>query len=179
LHKPDSVLLRRLGRGHKLADGLQDAGDGLVVGGECLAQFDEGAHDIQAHFYRARRVEDGSCHQRPVLGESERHRRGKLEPMEVVANCDHLVASGAAELEGKIGGKTHGIALDLLVQPLGGYAVKRGEVGSDHDLAAADEENLPGDARGNDDCRRFNLLRDDDLPLPVARVGRNSVSVLR
>lgn len=29
----------------------------------------------------------------------------------------------------------------------------------------ADDENLPGDARGDDECRRFSLLRDDALPL--------------
>jgi hypothetical protein len=37
---------------------------------------------------------DGSRHQCPMLGESERHRRGKLESPEVVTICNHLVALG-------------------------------------------------------------------------------------
>lgn len=64
---------------------------------------------------------------------------GKLKPLEVVAICDHLVALGAAELEDEIDGKAPGVALDLLVQRLGGHAVERGEVGVDHDLVAADD----------------------------------------
>ena len=38
LHKPDAALLRGLGRGHELADGLQDSGDCLVMGGEFTLQ---------------------------------------------------------------------------------------------------------------------------------------------
>lgn len=32
---------------------------------------------------------------------------------------------------------------------------------------AAGDENLPGDARGDDECRRFRFLYNDALPLPV------------
>jgi hypothetical protein len=38
LHKPDAALLRGLGRSHELADGLEDAGDRLVVDGELALQ---------------------------------------------------------------------------------------------------------------------------------------------
>lgn len=85
----------------------------------------------------------------------------------MVAICDHLVALGAADLEDEIDGKALGVALDLLVQPLGGHVVERGEVGVDHDFVAADDEDLPGDARGDDERRSFSVLRDDVLPLPV------------
>lgn len=72
---------------------------------ERFAQLDEGAHEIQTHFPRARRVKDEGCHQGPVPGEGERYRRGKPQPPEVAAICDYLVALGAAELEDKIGAK--------------------------------------------------------------------------
>jgi hypothetical protein len=52
-----------------------------------------------------------------LIGYGERHRRGKLELLVVVAICDHLVPLGAAELEDEIGGKASGATLDLLVQP--------------------------------------------------------------
>jgi hypothetical protein len=39
-------------------------------------------------------------------------------------------------------------------------AVKRGKIGVEHDLLAADDEDLPGDARGDDQCLRFVFLRD-------------------
>ena len=131
LHEPDTALLRGLGRGHELADGLQEAGNCLVVDDELalrarfkfieplreflmagvrFARFDESAHDIQTHFHRARGVEDGRRHQRAMLGEGERHGRGKLELLEVVTICDHLVAFGASELEDKIGGKAPAVA---------------------------------------------------------------------
>jgi len=64
-----------------------------------------------------------------VLGESERHRRGKLEPLEVVAICDHLVALGACEREHEIAGKASGVTFDLLVQTLDWNVVERAEVG--------------------------------------------------
>lgn len=51
----------------------------------------------------------------------------KTWPPEVVAICDHLIALGSAELEDEIGRKAPGTALDLLVQPLSGHAVERGE----------------------------------------------------
>lgn len=92
------------------------------------------------------------------------HRWGKLEPPEVVAICDHLVA---LELEDKIDGKARDVALDLLVQPLSGHAVERGEVGVYHDPVAADDENLPGDARADNKHHGFSLLCDDALPLSV------------
>lgn len=44
-----------------------------------------------------------------LIGYGERHRRRKLEPLEVVAICDHLLAFGAAELEHKIGGKPRSV----------------------------------------------------------------------
>ena len=102
-----------------------------------------------------------------LFGYGERHRRGKPERPEVVAICHYLVALGATELEDEIDGKALGVALDLLIQPLDGHPVERGEVGIDHDLVAADHEDLPGDARGDDERRSFSLLRDDVLPLPV------------
>jgi hypothetical protein len=75
----------------------------FLVRGERLAQLDEGAHDMRAHFHRTRGIEDGSRHQYPVLGEGERHHRGKPELPEVVTIRNHLVALGAADLEEKIG----------------------------------------------------------------------------
>lgn len=126
---------------------------------------------------RARRVEDRSRHQRPVLGEGKRHRRRKLEPLEVVAICDHLVAFGASERKHEIAGRAAGVAFDLLVQTLGWYVVERGEVGIDHDFVAADDEDLPGDVRGDIKCRHYGLLRDaavfhigingSETPVPV------------
>jgi len=38
LHEPDAPLLGRLRRCHELTDGVEDAGDGLVVGGELLLE---------------------------------------------------------------------------------------------------------------------------------------------
>jgi len=38
LHKPDAALLRGFGRGHELADGLQDSGDCFAMGGEFTFQ---------------------------------------------------------------------------------------------------------------------------------------------
>ena len=87
--------------------------------------------------------------------------------LEVVTICNHLVALGATELEYEIFREALRVALDLLVQALGWHVVERGEGGIDHDLLAADDEDLPGDARGDDECRRFSLLCDDVLPLPV------------
>src|SRR5262245_43132821 len=77
-----------LWRVHELADGLDDAGDGLVVGGELalelrellpkllvryqrLTQLDEGAHHVDGHLYRARAVEHGGGHDGTVLGEDQ------------------------------------------------------------------------------------------------------------
>lgn len=43
--------------------------------------------------------------------------------LEVVAICDHLVAPGATELEDKIIREALRVALNLLIQALGGHAV--------------------------------------------------------
>lgn len=43
----------------------------------------------------------------------------------------------------------------------------------DHAVVAADEEDLPDDARNEDDCRQFNLLCDYGLPLLVLSELRN------
>ena len=96
-------------------------------------------------------IEDGSRHQCSVLGEGKRQRRGKLEPPEVVTICNHLVPLGATELEYKIFWEALRVALNLLMQALGVHVVERGEVGINHDLVVADDEDLPGDARGDDE----------------------------
>ena len=68
----------------------------------------------------------------------------------------------SARLSGntKSAGEPPRVAFNLLVQTLGGHVVERGEVGIDHDLLTTNEEDLPGDARSNDECRRFGLLCD-------------------
>ena len=65
-----------------------------------------------------------------MLGDGERHRRGKLDLPEVVAICDHLAAFGASARECEIAGKAAGVAFDLLVQTLGWYVVERREIGA-------------------------------------------------
>src|SRR5258706_1504343 len=40
------------------------------------------------------------------------------------------------------------VAAHLLVEPLGGHAVERGEIGVDHDLVAAHDGDMPGDLDG-------------------------------
>ena len=87
-----------------------------------------------------------------VPGEGERHCRGKSGPLKVVTICNHLIVFGAIEVKSKIGGKSLRFAFDLLVQADGGHCVERGEVGIDYDLLAVDDEDLAGDARGNDEC---------------------------
>lgn len=75
-----------------MADGIENADDGLVLGqelalhagfqliealgqflvtGEQLAQLHEGAHHIDGHLDRARAVEHGRGHDGPMLGEDE------------------------------------------------------------------------------------------------------------
>jgi hypothetical protein len=46
-----------------------EALENLRVGGELLAHFGEGPDDEQAHLDRFRAVEDGCCHNCPMLGE--------------------------------------------------------------------------------------------------------------
>ena len=88
---------RQLQVGYELADGLQNPGDGLVAGGELT---------LQTQFQRVETLGESLVPgERLVLGEAKRHRRGKFETLEVVAICDHLIAPGAAEMEGTIVGK--------------------------------------------------------------------------
>lgn len=49
----------------------------------------------------------------------------------VVAVCDHLGLLFGCQLEQKVAGEAVAIALDLLVEPLGGHAVERGQVDID------------------------------------------------
>ena len=104
-----------------------------------------------------------------MLGERERHCRGKPELPEVVTICNHLVALGATELEHKILRESLRVAFDLLIQALGGHAVKRREIGVEHDLLVADDQNLLGDTRSNEEPRRFVLGGDTS----VLHIGRN------
>ena len=169
-----------LGWGHELADRVEDdlelaivfgfqriesAGE-VFVGGKGLAKLHEGAHHVQAHLDRAGGVEDGSSHERAVLGEGVGRKARvavalgtgrKLRPVQRL----HF---SRRELEHEIFRKAFPVTPDLLVQPLGGHAIERGEVGVDHDLVAADDENALGDARSGQECERLVLLGDGDTP---------------
>ena len=93
LHKADASLLCGFGRMHERADGIQNAGDGLVVSAELslnsgfelvqapgqflvagydLAQPHEGAHDFDVDGDGARTVQDGREHRHALLGECVR-----------------------------------------------------------------------------------------------------------
>lgn len=74
---------------------------------------------------------------------------------------------GVVQPEHEIRGKAREIALHLLVEALRRHPVQSGEVSVDHDLVAADEENLPGDTRADNECYRFSFPCDDALPLAV------------
>lgn len=80
-----------------------------------------------------------------MLGERKRQRGGEFESSEVVAICDHLIFLRRIELEHEVLWKSHGVAADLLVQALGGYAVDGGQIGVEHDALAANEEYPAGE----------------------------------
>ena len=80
-----------------------------------------------------------------------------------------------AQPEHEIRGKACKIALYLLVEALRRYPVERGEVDVDHNLMAADDENLPGDVLRNGACGRYCLLRD----AAVFHAGSNGPDVRR
>jgi hypothetical protein len=69
-----------------------------------------------------------------VLGEGVGQRLGELQLGEVVAICDHLGLLGRGELKHEVLREALGVALDLLVQPLGVHAVQRSQVGVDDHL---------------------------------------------
>jgi len=80
-----------------------------------------------------------------------------------------------AQAEHEIRRKACKIAFYLLVEALRRYPVQRGEVGVDHNLMPADDENLPGDARGDEERGRFGLLHDAAL----FHTGNNDPDVRR
>jgi len=67
---------------------------------------------------------------------------------------------GGGGLKNKIFRKALGVAAHLLIESPRLDAVKRGKIGVEHDLLAADDEDLPGDLRGDDECSRFVLFVD-------------------
>jgi hypothetical protein len=76
-----------------------------------------------------------------MLGEGKRQRFRKLQTCEVVTICDHLAFFFRGKLKHEILRKAPCIALDRLVQCPGRDAIKRGQVGIDHDPMAAHEQN--------------------------------------
>src|ERR1039458_5529250 len=83
----DGVFLRRVRRGKKLLDSIEENGDFLVVlldlagplavRGEELAEPDEGAHDGEAHLNGTITAEHGAKHGNTLLGEGVRQRAAK------------------------------------------------------------------------------------------------------
>ena len=56
---------------------------------------------------------------------------------------------GAGEAEHEVIGEARGVALDLLVQALGGDAVEGGEIGIEDDALAAQDKDRVGDVRAS------------------------------
>ena len=63
----------------------------LLVGGENLTQPHKGPDHKDAHLDGTSGVQDACSHDGPVLCKGAGEGRGKLEPLEVVAICDHLI----------------------------------------------------------------------------------------
>ena len=61
-----------------------------LIGDGQLPQMDEGAHHIHAHLAGLRGIEHEARHHRPMLGKGQRQHLRKLQPDEVITNCDHL-----------------------------------------------------------------------------------------
>ena len=153
---------------HELADRREHGGDGLIVRGELLldacfecivapgqflvgadplAQLHECPHDVEAHLDGAGAVEDGGGHDGAVLGEGERRKTrvavllGTGRKMRPVQGIGLL----GREPEHEILRKPPRVALDLLVQALGGDAVEGGEVRIEDDALTAQYEDGAGD----------------------------------
>ena len=139
----------------------------FAVGGEQLAEADKGADHEDAHLHGPGRVEDIGGHDRAVLGEGVGQDRGKLETVEVVAICNHLGFLFGGDLEHEIFREpvavAVAVAVDLLVQPLGGNSVKLGQVGVEHNPLAAKPQDSVFDFSDRDQ-RSFLLHLWMDLP---------------
>ena len=114
-NEPDRPLFD-FRRPHQFTDGVDEAGNGLVVRfklmlqlvelrrqflvrREQLAQFHERAHHIQTDFHGALRIQHRRYHQRTVLGKCIGQSLGEFELGKVVTVCDHLILLGLAELK--------------------------------------------------------------------------------
>ena len=71
---------------------------------------------------------------------------------------------GMGNLEDEVGRKPRLVAFDLLIEPLGGDAVEAGEIGIDHGLVTADDEDAASDVRRGNERGRLVLLGDGDSP---------------
>ena len=86
-------------------------------------------------------VQNGGCHDSPVLGKGQGQGSGKLEPRQVVTICDHLQLFLCRESKGEITWETICIPFDRLVQGLRRNCIERGKIGIDDDLTATNCEN--------------------------------------
>ena len=107
---------------------LVESSADLPMGGDRLSHLHEGSHDIQSYLYGSSRVEDRRSHERAVLGEHQRQRRGEFELLEVITSCDHLQAFCRVQPEGKICRKATGISSHRLIQHAGLDTVERRQI---------------------------------------------------
>ena len=153
---------RGIGRGHELADGIEDDAEmGVVVllqggdfAGEGLdrkrhpAQFHEGADHGDAHGFGLFAVEYIGGHDGPVLGESIGLEAnisfgcGRILRPDAVPGCGRKLRLQVGPLlgrepKGEILGKPLGVAFDLFIEALDGDAVEGGKVGVEQDGLAA------------------------------------------
>jgi hypothetical protein len=113
------------------------------VRGEQFAQMHESTYDVDAHLDGARAVQDGGGHDGAVFGEHV-GRKSRIAVLLGTGRNLRPVQSlglGSGEPEHEIFREARGVALDLLVQALGGDAIEACEFRiQEHALAAQDED---------------------------------------
>ena len=84
----------------------------------------EGANREYAHFHSFRRSQYVGGLNCAVLSESLGQRSGEFQFGQVVAICDHLGLLRRVDLEHEVAGEASGIALHLLIEPLGCHPIE-------------------------------------------------------
>lgn len=152
-----------LRRVQKLANGLEDCLDSFVVRGHStfkflkfacqffvcgqqLAQPYKRTHDVDAGLDGTLTFQNIGQHDRPVFGESARLDGREFQSPKVVTICDHLLFFLAGKSKHEIVRKATEISSDCLIQDLGCYAIKGGEIGVEDDTMPAHEQDQRSDA---------------------------------
>ncbi len=93
-----------------------------------------------------------------MLGKSERQHLGEFEPGEVITICDHLRLLICRELKHKTPREACRVALDGLVERPGRHPVEFRQIGDDHYLLAANDQDAVLTGRPRFRCRRSSLF---------------------